>query len=111
MLEAMVSGLQLVMNWQFIGLVLLATLLGNFFGAVPGLGGDAATWICYGHAVQTSKSNENFGKGDIRGVIGVETANNSKEGAVHCCRQLSSVSLEAYRGSLVLDLDYHKPQT
>ena len=30
--------------------------------------------------MQTCKNNENFGKGDIRGVIGVETANNSKEG-------------------------------
>jgi putative tricarboxylic transport membrane protein len=55
-------------------------IIGCFIGIIPGLGGDAATWICYGHAVQTSKNNENFGKGDIRGVIGVETANNSKEG-------------------------------
>jgi len=55
-------------------------IIGTFIGIIPGLGGDAATWICYGHAVQTCKNNENFGKGDIRGVIGVETANNSKEG-------------------------------
>ncbi len=61
-------------------LSLRTAIIGTFIGIIPGLGGDAATWICYGHAVQTCKNNENFGKGDIRGVIGVETANNSKEG-------------------------------
>ena len=61
-------------------LAVRTAIIGCFIGIIPGLGGDAATWICYGHAVQTSKNNENFGKGDIRGVIGVETANNSKEG-------------------------------
>ena len=66
-----------VENWW---LAVRTAIIGCFIGIIPGLGGDAATWICYGHAVQTSKNNENFGKGDIRGVIGVETANNSKEG-------------------------------
>ena len=61
-------------------LALRTAVIGCFIGIIPGLGGDAATWICYGHTVQTSKNKENFGKGDIRGVIGVETANNSKEG-------------------------------
>ncbi len=61
-------------------LAIRTAIIGCFIGIIPGLGGDAATWICYGHAVQTCKNNENFGKGDIRGVIGVETANNSKEG-------------------------------
>ena len=61
-------------------LAIRTAVIGCFIGIIPGLGGDAATWICYGHAVQTCKNNENFGKGDIRGVIGVETANNSKEG-------------------------------
>jgi len=61
-------------------LSLRTALIGAFIGIIPGLGGDVATWICYGHAVQTCKNNQNFGKGDIRGVIGVETANNAKEG-------------------------------
>ena len=66
-----------VKNWW---LAIRTAVIGCFVGIIPGLGGDAATWICYGHAVQTSKNNEGFGHGDIRGVIGVETANNSKEG-------------------------------
>ena len=56
------------------------SLIGAVIGAIPGLGGDAASWLCYGHAVQTCKNPENFGKGDVRGVIAPETANNSKEG-------------------------------
>ena len=36
--------------------------------------------MCYGHAVQHSKTPERFGKGAVEGVIGPEAANNSKEG-------------------------------
>lgn len=61
-------------------LVLRCSLIGAFIGLVPGLGGDAASWICYGHAVQTSKDPETFGKGNVKGVIAPESANNSKEG-------------------------------
>ena len=31
-------------------------------GMIPGLGSSAAAWFCYGHAVQTSKTPERFGK-------------------------------------------------
>jgi len=62
------------------GLTIRTSLIGAFIGMIPGLGGDAATWICYGHAVQTSKTPERFGKGAVEGVIAPETANNSKEG-------------------------------
>jgi len=61
-------------------LALRTAVIGTVIGIIPGLGGDAASWICYGHTVQTSKDKSRFGKGDIRGIIGVETANNSKEG-------------------------------
>jgi len=37
-------------------------------------------WIAYGHIIQTTRDRENFGKGDIRGVIAPESANNAKEG-------------------------------
>jgi len=62
------------------GLTLRTSVIGAFIGMVPGLGGDAASWICYGHAVQSSKTPERFGKGAVEGVIAPETANNSKEG-------------------------------
>jgi TctA family transporter len=62
------------------GLTIRTSLIGAFIGMVPGLGGDAASWICYGHAIQSSKTPERFGKGAVEGVIAPETANNSKEG-------------------------------
>ena len=61
-------------------LVLRCGLLGSLIGALPGLGGTVVDWIAYGHTVQSSKNRENFGRGDIRGVIGPESANNAKEG-------------------------------
>ena len=63
-----------------LGLTIRTSIMGAIIGAIPGLGGDAASWICYGHAVQSAKDPENFGKGDVRGIIAPETANNSKEG-------------------------------
>lgn len=62
------------------GLTIRTSILGAVIGTIPGLGGDAASWICYGHAVQSSKTPERFGKGAVEGVIAPETANNSKEG-------------------------------
>ena len=62
------------------GLSVRTSIIGAFIGMIPGLGGDAASWICYGHAVQSSKTPERFGKGAVEGVIAPETANNSKEG-------------------------------
>ena len=62
------------------GLTLRTSIIGAVIGLIPGLGGDVASWLCYGHAVQSSKSPERFGKGAVEGVIAPETANNSKEG-------------------------------
>jgi TctA family transporter len=61
-------------------LTLRTSVIGAIIGIIPGLGGDAASWICYGHAVQSSKHPERFGKGTVEGVIAPETANNAKEG-------------------------------
>ncbi|SIO11579.1 tripartite tricarboxylate transporter permease [Vannielia litorea] len=56
------------------------SLIGVLVGIIPGLGGSVVDWIAYGHAVQTTKDKSNFGKGEIRGVIGPESSNNAKEG-------------------------------
>jgi TctA family transporter len=66
--------------WRHRALSLRTSLLGVGIGMIPGLGGDVASWVCYGHAVQSSKTPERFGHGAIEGVIAPETANNSKEG-------------------------------
>ena len=61
-------------------LALRTSVIGAVIGMIPGLGGSAAAWICYGHAVQTSRTPERFGKGAVEGVIAPETASNAKEG-------------------------------
>jgi TctA family transporter len=61
-------------------LALRTSIIGAMIGMVPGLGGSAAAWLCYGHAVQSSKTPERFGHGAVEGVIAPETASNAKEG-------------------------------
>lgn len=64
-------------NWF---LVLRCSTLGCLVGALPGLGGTVVDWIAYSHLKQTVKDTSQLGKGDIRGVIAPESANNAKEG-------------------------------
>jgi TctA family transporter len=62
-------------------LVLRCSWIGAAFGAVPGIGGAVIDWLAYGHAVRTEKgATRSFGKGDVRGVIAAESANNAREG-------------------------------
>ncbi|MDP5346448.1 MAG: tripartite tricarboxylate transporter permease, partial [Paracoccaceae bacterium] len=64
-------------NWW---LVVRCSAIGTSIGLVPGLGSAAAAFIAYGHAKQTSKSPQTFGKGNVEGVIGPEAANDAVEG-------------------------------
>lgn len=63
------------------GLVLRCSAIGSLTGILPGLGGGVVGWVSYAHAVQTARDRSQFGKGDVRGVIGPEAANNAKDGA------------------------------
>ena len=65
-------------------LMVRCSLLGSWIGILPGLGSGTAIWIAYSHAVQSSKDNENFGKGDVRGVIAPEAANNASDAGDWC---------------------------
>ena len=66
--------------WISRWLIARCSSIGCVIGALPGLGGSVVDWVAYGHVVQTSKNREGFGRGDIRGVIAPESANNAKEG-------------------------------
>ncbi|MBD1545652.1 tripartite tricarboxylate transporter permease [Roseibium aggregatum] len=66
--------------WQNIWLSIRSATIGVIVGVIPGLGGSVVDWIAYGFTVQTSRDKSQFGKGDIRGVIGPESSNNAKEG-------------------------------
>ncbi|HEX5866148.1 MAG TPA: tripartite tricarboxylate transporter permease [Beijerinckiaceae bacterium] len=64
-------------TWRNRWLVLRCSVIGCIVGALPIGGSD---WIAYGHAVQSSKPRDTFGKGDVRGVIAPEAANNANAG-------------------------------
>ncbi|WP_111497405.1 tripartite tricarboxylate transporter permease [Marinobacter bohaiensis] len=67
-------------NWF---MVLRCGGLGAFLGIIPGITGAVTDWIAYGHAMQTSKgAKDSFTKGDVRGVIAPESANNAREGGM-----------------------------
>ena len=59
------------------GLVARCAAIGSLIGTIPGLAGSVVDWLTYGHAVQSAKDKSQFGKGDIRGVIAPESANNA----------------------------------
>jgi len=62
------------------GLMLRCSAIGMYVGLLPGIGGSIVDWLAYGHALQSAKDKSGFGKGDIRGVIAPESANNATRG-------------------------------
>ena len=87
-------------------LVLRCSALGTVIGAIPGLGGGVVDWIAYGHVVQSTKGETNFGKGDIRGVIAPESANNALQGGALMPTLLFGIpgsgSMAVFLGGMVL---------
>ena len=65
-------------------LLVRSSFIGSWIGILPGIGSGSAIWLAYGHAVQTSKDKDNFGKGDVRGVIAPEAANNASDAGDWC---------------------------
>ncbi len=66
--------------FRYWALALRCAFIGTYIGMLPGLGASIVDWVAYGHAVQSTKDNPMFGKGDIRGVIAPEAANNAIKG-------------------------------
>ncbi|AEF55050.1 tripartite tricarboxylate transporter permease [Marinomonas posidonica] len=54
-----------------------SSVFGSLIGAIPGLGGSVVDWMTYSFALNSSKDTSQFGKGEIRGVIAPESANNA----------------------------------
>jgi TctA family transporter len=78
-LKGVLVGIKDAFRHRF--LLLRCAAVGVWVGFMPGLGASVVDWFAYGHAMQTEKgARESFGKGDVRGVIAPESANNSKEG-------------------------------
>ena len=58
-------------------LTIRCSAIGTYIGLLPGLGAIIVDWLAYGYAVRTAKDKSGFGRGDIRGVIAPEAANNA----------------------------------
>ncbi|MBI1965054.1 MAG: tripartite tricarboxylate transporter permease [Betaproteobacteria bacterium] len=87
-------------------LVVRCSAIGTLIGALPGLGGSVTNWVAYGHVVQSVKDRDLLGKGDIRGVIGPESANNSDNGGALVPTLMFGIpgsgSMAVFLGGLVL---------
>jgi putative tricarboxylic transport membrane protein len=59
------------------GAISRGTFLGFTIGLIPGGSGTIASFISYAMEKRIAKDSSLFGKGDIRGVAGPETANNA----------------------------------
>ena len=98
------QGIKDVINNKW--LALRCSGIGTIVGAIPGMGGSVVDWIAYGHVIQTSKDKSQFGKGDIRGVIAPESANNAKEGGALMPTLLFGIpgsgSMAVFLGGMVL---------
>lgn len=62
---------------ESIGAILRGTFLGFFIGILPGAAHVTASFLSYALEKKFSKNPERFGQGEIRGVAGPESANNS----------------------------------
>ena len=63
-----------VREWK---VVATGSVIGVIFGVIPAIGASASTWVAYGHAVSTAKDKSMVGKGDPRGMLAAEGANNA----------------------------------
>ena len=58
-------------------MVLMGSFIGVIVGILPAIGASASTWIAYGQAASTAKDRSVIGKGDPRGMLAAEGANNA----------------------------------
>src|SRR5699024_900747 len=60
-----------------VGPIARGSVIGSFFGALPGTGGTIASFMSYAVEKKAAKDPSRFGKGAIEGVAGPEAANSS----------------------------------
>ena len=61
-------------NWRVVS---MGSVIGVIFGIIPAVGATASTWIAYGQATSSAKDKSMVGKGDPRGMLAAEGANNA----------------------------------
>jgi putative tricarboxylic transport membrane protein len=63
-----------VRHWRVVS---MGSIIGVIFGVIPAVGATASTWIAYGQATATMKDKSKVGKGEPRGMLAAEGANNA----------------------------------
>lgn len=58
-------------------IVLKSSIIGILIGAIPGAGATISTFIAYIETVRSSDEPETFGRGNIDGVVAVDSASNA----------------------------------
>lgn len=61
--------------------ILRSSAVASVLGAMPGVGGGVAQFLCYSEARRTSKHPEEFGKGSLEGIAAAESSNNAVVGS------------------------------
>jgi putative tricarboxylic transport membrane protein len=61
-------------NWTAIA---TGSVIGVVTGLIPAIGANASTWIAYGQAISSLKDKSKVGKGEPRGMLAAEGANNA----------------------------------
>lgn len=61
--------------------ILRSSAVASILGAMPGVGGGVAQFLCYSEVRRTSKHPEEFGKGSLEGIAAAESSNNAVVGS------------------------------
>jgi len=66
--------------WKHMATIIRSVMVAVGIGIVPGVGESAACWLGYDLARRRSRNKDNFGKGEVEGVIAAEAANSATSG-------------------------------
>jgi len=58
-----------------------SSAIASILGAMPGVGGGVAQFMCYNECRRASKHPEKFGKGSLEGIAAAESSNNAVVGS------------------------------
>ena len=61
--------------------MLYSSVIASILGAMPGVGGGVAQFLCYNEVKRISKQPQNFGKGCLEGIAAAESSNNAVVGS------------------------------
>ncbi len=67
--------------WRLKFAVIRSVVIGFLSGVLPGIGATLAAFLSYNEGHRWSKNRHNFGRGELKGVVSSETANNAATGA------------------------------